>query len=224
MIELTSVSKVFGMKDIETHALKNVTFRINKGEMAAITGPSGSGKSTLLSILGLLEPPSNGEYVLDGVRTVDMNDRERSQLRNEKIGFVFQGFNLVSDMSLHDNVSLPLRYRGISAQERNLRVREALEQVGLASRSSHLPSQISGGQQQRAAIARAICGRPELILADEPTGNLDSEMSVEIMSLLKRLNSEGTTVLIVTHDVAIASSAPRRIHILDGRMMPAIPA
>jgi putative ABC transport system ATP-binding protein len=190
--------------------------QMKEGEFVAVTGPSGSGKTTFLNIAGLLEELTGGSYVLDGVDVKALDDRARSKLRNEKLGFVFQSFNLIPDLSLFDNVDVPLRYRGFSRGERKKRIEEALARVGLASRVKHMPAELSGGQQQRVAIARAIAGSPKLLLADEPTGNLDSQMAREVMQLLEDLNAQGTIVVIVTHDPEIAARAQRNVHIVDG--------
>ncbi len=216
MLQMTRVSKVFRTEMVETHALRALDLIVNEGEFVAVTGPSGSGKTTFLNIAGLLEEASSGEYKLDGVDITKLGDRDRSRLRNEKIGFVFQSFNLIPDLDLFDNVDVPLRYRGFSRSERKKRIEDALERVGLASRLHHYPAELSGGQQQRVAIARAIAGGPKLLLADEPTGNLDSQMAREIMQLLEELNAQGTVLVIVTHDPEIAARAQRNVHIVDG--------
>jgi putative ABC transport system ATP-binding protein len=216
MLHMKQVSKVYRTEVVETHALRGLDLDVREGEFVAITGPSGSGKTTFLNIAGLLEELSSGEYKLDGVDVNSLGDRERSRLRNEKLGFIFQSFNLIPDLDLYDNVDVPLRYRGFSRSERKQRIEAALERVGLASRLRHFPAELSGGQQQRVAIARAIAGSPKLLLADEPTGNLDSQMAREIMQLLEELNSQGTVVVIVTHDPEIAARAQRNVHIVDG--------
>ncbi len=190
MIKINNLSKIFRTDLIETHALRQINLQVNEGEFAALTGPSGSGKSTLLNVLGTLESFDQGDYLLDGRSVKGLSDRELSALRNEKIGFIFQGFNLIKDFSLFDNIELPLRYRGFSAAERKRRVEQALETVGLAARRDYHPSQLSGGQQQRVAIARAIAGEPRILLADEPTGNLDSLMARQVMELLEKLISK----------------------------------
>jgi putative ABC transport system ATP-binding protein len=213
---MKQVSKVYRTAMVETHALRAMDLVVREGEFVAITGPSGSGKTTFLNIAGLLEEHTSGEYTLDGVDVHALRDRDRSRLRNEKIGFIFQSFNLIPDLDLFDNVDVPLRYRGFSRAERKKRIGEALERVGLASRVRHYPAELSGGQQQRVAIARAIAGGPKLLLADEPTGNLDSQMAREIMQLLEELNAQGTVVVIVTHDPEIAARAQRNVHIVDG--------
>lgn len=216
MLHMKDVSKVFRTEMVETHALRDLTLEVGPGEFVAITGPSGSGKTTFLNIAGLLEEHTGGEYKLDGIEVRSLDDRARSRLRNEKIGFVFQSFNLIPDLNLFDNVDVPLRYRGFGRAERRKRIEEALERVGLASRTRHFPAELSGGQQQRVAIARAIAGNPTLLLADEPTGNLDSQMAREVMQLLEELNEQGTIVVIVTHDQEIAARAQRNVHIVDG--------
>jgi putative ABC transport system ATP-binding protein len=216
MLTMKDVSKVYRTEMVETHALRDLTLEVREGEFLAVTGPSGSGKTTFLNIAGLLEEHTGGEYKLDGIDVRNLSDRARSKLRNEKIGFVFQSFNLIPDLNLFDNVDVPLRYRGFSRGERRKRIESALEQVGLASRTRHYPAELSGGQQQRVAIARAIAGGPKLLLADEPTGNLDSQMAREVMQLLEDLNAKGTIVLIVTHDPEIAARAQRNVHIVDG--------
>jgi putative ABC transport system ATP-binding protein len=216
MLHMKDVSKVYRTEMVETHALRKLALEVNEGEFVAVTGPSGSGKTTFLNIAGLLEELTGGEYLLDGVDVKRLGDRERSHLRNEKIGFVFQSFNLIPDLNLFDNVDVPLRYRRLTRGERRKRIESALERVGLASRVRHYPAELSGGQQQRVAIARAIAGDPKLLLADEPTGNLDSQMAREVMQLLEELNAQGTVVVIVTHDPEIAARAQRNIHIVDG--------
>jgi putative ABC transport system ATP-binding protein len=216
MLQMKHVSKVYRTEMVETHALRGIDLEVGEGEFVAVTGPSGSGKTTFLNIAGLLEELTGGEYRLDGVDVDRLDDRARSRLRNEKIGFVFQSFNLIPDLDLFDNVDVPLRYRGFSRVERRKRIEGALERVGLASRQRHYPAELSGGQQQRVAIARAIAGAPKLLLADEPTGNLDSQMAREVMQLLEDLNAHGTVVLIVTHDPEIAARARRNVHIVDG--------
>jgi len=216
MLQMTHVSKVFRTEVVETHALRALDLQVKEGEFVAVTGPSGSGKTTFLNIAGLLEEATSGEYKLDGVDITKLGDKARSRLRNEKIGFIFQSFNLIPDLDLFDNIDVPLRYRGFSRSERRKRIESALERVGLASRQRHYPAELSGGQQQRVAIARAIAGEPKLLLADEPTGNLDSQMAREIMQLLEELNAQGTVLLIVTHDPEIAARAQRNVHIVDG--------
>jgi putative ABC transport system ATP-binding protein len=216
MLIMKDVSKMFRTELVETHALRNLSLEVGSGEFVAVTGPSGSGKTTFLNIAGLLEELTGGEYLLDGVDVKHLDDRARSKLRNEKIGFVFQSFNLIPDLDLFDNVDVPLRYRGLTRGERKKRIEAALERVGLASRTRHYPAELSGGQQQRVAIARAIAGDPKLLLADEPTGNLDSQMAREVMQLLEELNAQGTVVVIVTHDPEIAARTQRNVHIVDG--------
>lgn len=218
MIKINNLSKIFRTDLIETHALRQINLQVNEGEFAALTGPSGSGKSTLLNVLGTLESFDQGDYLLDGRSVKGLSDRELSALRNEKIGFIFQGFNLIKDFSLFDNIELPLRYRGFSAAERKRRVEQALETVGLAARRDYHPSQLSGGQQQRVAIARAIAGEPRILLADEPTGNLDSLMARQVMELLEKINQQGCTILMVTHDPDQARRANRHIQIVDGQL------
>ena len=216
MLHMKDVSKVYRTEMVETHALRDLTVEVGDGEFVAVTGPSGSGKTTFLNIAGLLEELTGGEYLLDGVDIKQLDDRARSRLRNEKIGFVFQSFNLIPDLNLFDNVDVPLRYRGLTRGERRKRIDAALSRVGLASRVRHYPAELSGGQQQRVAIARAIAGDPKLLLADEPTGNLDSQMAREVMQLLEELNAQGTIVVIVTHDPEIAARAQRNVHVVDG--------
>ncbi|GEK11465.1 MULTISPECIES: ABC transporter ATP-binding protein [Pseudoalteromonas] len=218
MLKMNEVSKIYRTDLIETHALSNVNLSIDEGEFIAVTGPSGSGKTTFLNIAGLLERFERGDYYLDGENVANLNDKKLSQLRNEKIGFIFQGFNLISDLSLYDNVEVPLIFRGIKASERKKRIEEALELVGLASRMKHYPAQLSGGQQQRVAIARALAGKPRFLLADEPTGNLDSLMARQVMDLLQEVNQAGTTLIMVTHDNELARRAGRNIQILDGEL------
>lgn len=217
MLKMKDVSKVYRTELIETHALRELNLHVEEGEFVAVTGPSGSGKTTFLNIAGLLESPSSGTYELDGTDVSCLNDRQRSRIRNEKVGFIFQSFNLIPDLNLADNVEVPLRYRGWSGTERRKAVGAMLDLVGLGSRQGYLPSQLSGGQQQRVAIARALAGRPRFLLADEPTGNLDSEMADQVMKLLEGINAEGTTIVMVTHDPDLAQRARRNIHILDGR-------
>ena len=218
MLRMTNLSKVYRTHMIETHALRGFDIHVKKGEFVAVTGPSGSGKTTFLNIAGLLETFSSGEYVLDGVNVNGMDDNARSKLRNEKLGFIFQGFNLIPDLNLFDNVDVPLRYRGFDAAERKRRIEDALGRVGLSSRMKHYPAELSGGQQQRVAIARALAGSPKLLLADEPTGNLDSQMARGVMELLEEINPGGTTILMVTHDPELAARAHRNVHIIDGQV------
>lgn len=218
MITLTNLTKIFRTELIETHALCEVNLLVNEGEFVALTGPSGSGKSTLLNILGTLESFDSGDYLLDGQSIKGLPDAALSQLRNEKIGFIFQNFNLIKDFSIYDNIELPLRYRGLKAAARKQRIDQALELVGLHARRNYLPSQLSGGQQQRVAIARAIAGQPRILLADEPTGNLDSLMARQVMDLLEQINQQGSTILMVTHDPDQARRAGRNIQIVDGEL------
>ncbi|MDQ3287175.1 MAG: ABC transporter ATP-binding protein [Pseudomonadota bacterium] len=218
MLRMNQLSKVYQTQMIETHALRGFDILVREGEFVAVTGPSGSGKTTFLNIAGLLEDFSGGEYWLDGVDTRGLNDDARSRLRNEKIGFIFQGFNLIPDLNLFDNVDVPLRYRGMPAAERKRRIEEALERVGLSSRMKHFPAELSGGQQQRVAIARALAGSPRLLLADEPTGNLDSQMARGVLELLEEINAQGATIIMVTHDAELAARAQRNVHIIDGQV------
>jgi len=218
MLKMQHLAKVYRTEFIETAALQDLSIEVNEGEFVAVTGPSGSGKTTFLTIAGLLEEFSNGEYFLDGINVRGMSDDQRSRLRNQKIGFIFQAFNLIPDLNAHDNVDVPLRYRGMKSAERERRIDQALQRVGLAKRKKHYPAELSGGQQQRVAIARALAGSPRLLLADEPTGNLDSHMAEEVMQLLEELNREGTTIVMVTHDPDLALRAKRNIHIVDGRV------
>ena len=218
MLRMTNLSKVYRTHMIETHALRGFDIHVKPGEFVAVTGPSGSGKTTFLNIAGLLETFTGGEYMLDGVNVNGLDDNARSKLRNEKLGFIFQGFNLIPDLNLFDNVDVPLRYRGFDAAERKRRLEEALGRVGLSSRMRHFPAELSGGQQQRVAIARALAGSPKLLLADEPTGNLDSQMARGVMELLEAINEQGTTILMVTHDPELAARAQRNVHIIDGQV------
>jgi putative ABC transport system ATP-binding protein len=223
MIEVTTVSKIFRTEMIETYALRDISLKIDAGEFVAITGHSGSGKTTLLNVTGLLEEFETGSFRLDGEDVKNLSDNQRSHIRNQKIGFVFQGFNLIPNLNIYDNVDAPLHYRRMPAAERRRRATDALERVGLTSRMHHLPAQLSGGQQQRAAIARAIGGNPQVILADEPTGNLDTTMSSQIMDLLQSINDAGTTILMVTHNDELARRAQRQIHMLDGQLAADLP-
>ncbi len=216
MLHMQAVSKVFRTELVETHALRSLELHVREGEFVAVTGPSGSGKTTFLNIAGLLETFTSGTYLLDGEDVSGLSDDARSKLRNRKIGFIFQSFNLIPDLNLFDNVDVPLRYRGMSASERKQRIEEALGKVGLGSRMKHYPTELSGGQQQRAAIARALAGSPRLLLADEPTGNLDSQMARGVMELLEEINANGTTIVMVTHDPELAARAQRNVHIVDG--------
>ena len=218
MLQMRNLSKVYRTHLVETHALRDFNLTVGEGEFVAVTGPSGSGKTTFLNIAGLLEEFSGGEYHIDGVDVRGLSDDARSRLRNEKIGFIFQGFNLIPDLSLFDNVDVPLRYRGFDAAERKRRIEQALTRVGLGSRMKHYPAELSGGQQQRVAIARALAGEPRLLLADEPTGNLDSLMARGVMELLEEINAHGTTIVMVTHDPELAARAQRNVHIIDGQV------
>jgi putative ABC transport system ATP-binding protein len=218
MLKMQHLAKVYRTAFIETAALQDFSIEVAEGEFVAVTGPSGSGKTTFLTIAGLLEEFTHGEYFLDGIDVRGMGDDQRSRLRNQKIGFIFQAFNLIPDLNAHDNVDVPLRYRGMKTAERERRIDDALQRVGLANRKRHYPAELSGGQQQRVAIARALAGSPRLLLADEPTGNLDSHMAEEVMQLLEALNREGTTIVMVTHDSDLAHRAKRNVHIVDGRV------
>ncbi len=218
MLDMKQLRKAYRTGLIETHALRALDLHVAEGEFVTVTGPSGSGKTTLLNIAGLLEEGSGGEYRLDGENVQGLTDRQRSRLRNEKIGFIFQGFNLIPDLNLFDNVDVPLRYRGFSSAERRRRIEQALGEVGLAARMTHYPAELSGGQQQRVAIARALAGQPRLLLADEPTGNLDSHMARSVMELLERINLRGTTIIMVTHDPELAARAQRHVHLIDGQV------
>ena len=218
-IRLEAVSKVFVTDEVETHALSNVHLEIGAGEYVSISGPSGCGKTTLLSILGLLDTATAGAYLLDGNPVTSLTASERARVRNREIGFIFQAFNLIGDLTVYENVELPLTYRGMSGGERRDRVQEALERVGMGHRKKHYPSQLSGGQQQRVAVARAIAGRPLMLLADEPTGNLDSKNGEAVMDLLAELHREGATIVMVTHDPRYARHADRDIHLFDGQIV-----
>ena len=218
MIQMQNVSKVFRTDVVETHALRDLALKVEPGEFVAITGHSGSGKTTFLNVAGLLEEFNGGRYTFDGQDVSRLTDNQRSRIRNEKIGFIFQGFNLIPDLNMYHNVEAPLHYRGMPGPERHRRITAALDRVGLSTRTKHIPSQLSGGQQQRAAIARAICGDPRVILADEPTGNLDTTMSNQIMELLLQINAAGTTILMVTHNPELAQRAHRQLHIVDGKI------
>ena len=219
MIRMTNLHKIYRTEHVETHALSEFTLTIEPGEFVAVMGPSGSGKTTFLSVAGLLDTFDRGNYVLDGADVSGLNDREMSRIRNEKIGFIFQSYNLIPDLNVFDNVDVPLRYRGMPSRMRREAIEQSLDVVGLSSRLKHFPSQLSGGQQQRVAVARALVGSPRLILADEPTGNLDSAMANEIMDLLEKINGTGTTVVIVTHDSELAARAEREIDLLDGMLV-----
>ncbi len=219
LIRLEGVKKVFFTDEVETHALAGIHMEIDKGEYVAIAGPSGCGKSTLLSILGLLDTPTEGSYTLNGRPVAELPMSERARVRNREIGFIFQSFNLIGDLTVFENVELPLTYRGMKSSERRERVNQALERVGMAHRAKHLPSQLSGGQQQRVAVARAVGGEPSILLADEPTGNLDSRSGEAVMDLLRELHRAGATICMVTHDPRYARHAERSIHLFDGRIV-----
>jgi len=219
VIRLEAVKKVFFTDEVETHALSGIQLDIHPGEFVSIAGPSGCGKSTLLSILGLLDTPTDGMYALNDKPVQKLNLSERARIRNREIGFIFQSFNLIGDLTVYENVELPLTYRGMSSADRKTRVTEALEKVGMAHRAKHLPSQLSGGQQQRVAVARAVAGKPLILLADEPTGNLDSRNGEAVMDLLRDLHREGATICMVTHDSRFARHAERTIHLFDGRVV-----
>jgi len=219
LIQLDGVTKIFYTDEVETHALAGIHLDIQRGEYISIAGPSGCGKSTLLSILGLLDTPTEGSYVLNGRSVADLPLSERARVRNREIGFIFQSFNLIGDLTVYENVELPLTYRGMKSAERKERVMAALEKVGMSHRAKHLPSQLSGGQQQRVAVARAVCGSPSILLADEPTGNLDSKNGEAVMTLLQELHKEGATICMVTHDPRYARNAECSIHLFDGRVV-----
>jgi putative ABC transport system ATP-binding protein len=219
LIKLDGVSKVFYTDEVETHALANIHLNIDRGEYVAIAGPSGCGKSTLLSILGLLDSPTEGTYVLNAQPVQSLDLGQRARIRNREIGFIFQSFNLIGDLTVFENVELPLTYRGMPSSERRERVKEALERVGMGHRAKHLPSQLSGGQQQRVAVARALVGEPSILLADEPTGNLDSRNGDAVMELLRDLHRNGSTICMVTHDPRFARHADRTVHLFDGRVV-----
>ncbi len=219
LLRLDGVTKVFTTEEVETHALSGVHLQIRRNEFVSITGPSGCGKSTLLSILGLLDSPSQGQYWLDGRAVHELEALERARIRNRQIGFIFQSFNLIGDLTVAENVELPLTYRGLGSDERRRRVTQALERVSMSHRVNHLPSQLSGGQQQRVAVARALAGDPLILLADEPTGNLDSSNGEAVMELLRELHRRGTTICMVTHDPRFARYAQRSIHLFDGRVV-----
>ena len=219
LIHLNQLQKVFYTDEVETHALSGIDLDIQSGEFVSIAGPSGCGKTTLLSILGLLDSPTGGKYLLDGEPVENLSAGQRAKIRNQAIGFVFQAFNLIGDLTVYENVELPLTYRGMGGSERRERVEAALERVGMAHRMKHYPSQLSGGQQQRVAVARAIVGKPLILLADEPTGNLDSKNGNAVMSLLKELHAEGATICMVTHDPRYAHVADRTVHLFDGQVV-----
>jgi putative ABC transport system ATP-binding protein len=219
VITLTHLTKLFITDDVETHALEDISLDIQRGEYVSISGPSGCGKSTLLSLLGLLDSPTSGSYALNGREVSGLTTSERARVRNRDIGFIFQSFNLIGDLSVFENIELPLTYRGMPSRERRRRVEQALERVGMAHRARHLPSQLSGGQQQRVAVARAVAGEPLILLADEPTGNLDSKSGEAVMDLLHELYQSGATICMVTHDPRYAQHAERHIHLFDGRLV-----
>jgi putative ABC transport system ATP-binding protein len=224
LLKMDGVTKVFLTDEVETHALSGIHLQINAGEYVSIAGPSGCGKSTLLSILGLLDSPSDGQYLLNGNPVQDLDLGERARIRNREIGFIFQAFNLIGDLTVFENVELPLTYRGMPGSERKKAVQEALERVGMAHRVKHYPSQLSGGQQQRVAVARALVGKPLILLADEPTGNLDSQNGEAVIELLQELHHGGATICMVTHDQRYSKFADRTINLFDGRIVDEIPA
>lgn len=219
LIHLEGITKVFFTDEVETHALSGIHLELNRGDYVSIAGPSGCGKSTLLSILGLLDSPTEGSYTLNGQAVANLGLAERARIRNREVGFIFQSFNLIGDLTVFENVELPLTYRGMDAAERRQRVQEALEKVGMSHRMKHYPSQLSGGQQQRVAVARALGGKPSILLADEPTGNLDSKNGEAVMDLLRELHREGATICMVTHDPRFARHADLQIHLFDGRVV-----
>jgi putative ABC transport system ATP-binding protein len=219
LIALAGIKKVFYTDEVETHALSDIHLEIGKGEYLAIAGPSGCGKTTLLSILGLLDSPTEGSYTLDGQPVSRLTAAERARVRNRQIGFIFQAFNLIGDLTVYENVELPLTYRGMPAEERRKRVQAALERVGMSHRMKHFPAQLSGGQQQRVAVARAVAGDPAILLADEPTGNLDSTNGEAVMELLRELHQGGATICMVTHDARYARHAERSVHLFDGKVV-----
>ena len=219
LLRLEGLGKVFYTDEVETHALSDIHLEIKKGEYVAISGPSGCGKSTLLSILGLLDSPTGGSYLLNGTTVQDLGAAQRARIRNREIGFIFQSFNLIGDLSVYENVELPLTYRGMRSAERKERAMKALERVGMGHRAKHLPSQLSGGQQQRVAVARALVGEPSILLADEPTGNLDSRNGEAVMELLRDLHRAGSTICMVTHDNRFSRHAERSVHLFDGRVV-----
>ncbi len=219
LIALAGIKKVFYTDEVETHALSDIHLEIRRGEYLAIAGPSGCGKTTLLSILGLLDSPTEGSYALDGQPVSRLSAAERARVRNRQIGFIFQAFNLIGDLTVYENVELPLTYRGLPAEERRRRVQAALERVGMSHRMKHFPAQLSGGQQQRVAVARAVAGDPAILLADEPTGNLDSTNGEAVMELLRELHQGGATICMVTHDARYARHAERSVHLFDGKVI-----
>ena len=218
MLKMNRVSKTYRTDTVETHALREFSLTVDEGEFVSVTGPSGSGKTTFLNIAGMLEELTSGSYELDGRDISKLNDKDRSKVRNEKIGFIFQSFNLIPELDIFDNVDVPLRYRGFDASERSRRIEKSLEMVGLASRMKHYPAQLSGGQQQRVAIARALAGEPRFLLADEPTGNLDTHMADSVLDLLTEINESGTTIIMVTHELSLADRAKRNIFVRDGQV------
>ncbi len=219
MLKMTHLSKAFRTEVVETFALRDFSIHVREGEFVAVTGPSGSGKTTFLNIAGLLETPTGGTYELDSQDVSQLGDDARSRIRNEKIGFIFQAFNLIPDLNVFDNVDVPLRYRGMKGSERKRRIDDALARVGLSARTKHYPAELSGGQQQRVAIARALAGSPRLLLADEPTGNLDTQMARAVMELLEEIHREGATIVMVTHDPELAARAQRNVHVIDGQVV-----
>ena len=219
LIKLESIKKVFYTDEVETHALSGIHLDIRKGEYVSIAGPSGCGKSTLLSILGLLDSPTEGNYTLNGQSVANLDHSQRARIRNREVGFIFQSFNLIGDLTVFENVELPLTYRNMASSERKRRVEQVLDRVGMAHRMKHYPGQLSGGQQQRVAVARALGGQPLILLADEPTGNLDSKNSEAVMELLRELHREGATICMVTHDPRFARHAERNVHLFDGRIV-----
>lgn len=219
MLKMTHLAKIYRTETVETYALRDFSIHVREGEFVAVTGPSGSGKTTFMTIAGLLEEFTSGEYQLDGVDVRRLNDNQRSRLRNEKIGFIFQAFNLLADLTVEGNVEVPLRYRRLGRAERGQRIKRALEKVGLSGRARHYPAELSGGQQQRAAIARALAGSPRLLLADEPTGNLDTQMAHGVIQLIEDLHRDGATIVMVTHDPELAVRAQREVHMVDGQVV-----
>ena len=218
MLKMKKVSKTYRTDTVETHALREFSLVVDEGEFVSVTGPSGSGKTTFLNIAGMLEELTAGTYELDGRDISKLNDKERSRVRNEKIGFIFQSFNLIPELDVFDNIDVPLRYRGFNADERKRRIEKCLDRVGLTSRMKHFPAQLSGGQQQRVAIARALAGEPRFLLADEPTGNLDTNMAESVLDLLAEINESGTTIIMVTHELTLADRAKRNIFVRDGQI------